>query len=456
MKLLVCGGAGLHRLELRPPARAPTTATRSSCSTSSPTPAGARTWPTTATPSSSCTARSRTPSRRRGDRRRRRRDRQLRRRDARRPLDHRARRVRRDQRARHAACCWRPRASAASRATCRSRPTRSTARSRRARSPRSRRSQPSSPYSASKAGADLLVPSLLPHLRPGDADLPRLQQLRAVPVPREAHPADGPQRAARRPAAGLRRRHAGAQLALRRGLRPRASATSLAHGAPGEAYNVGGPDECPNIEVVKRIIEQTGSDESLIEYVTDRPGHDRRYSLGSEKVRALGWEAQVRFDEGLERTVALVPRQRRVVGADPLRRLPRVLRAPVRARAGLSARRSGSPPHGSFARDRRRRRHVACATASACRAVVAVDRRLDARRRGVPVTVTVLTVRSKASASASGSLTPSSHVAVADALELRGDLRGEDRRADLACVVLAPTGVCEVVDGLRRRPSGRR
>jgi dTDP-glucose 4,6-dehydratase len=77
----------------------------------------------------------------------------------------------------------------------------------------------------------------------------------------------------------------------------------LAHGAPGEVYNVGGPDECPNIEVVKRIIELTGHDESLIEYVTDRPGHDRRYSLGSEKVRALGWEAQVRFAEGLERTV---------------------------------------------------------------------------------------------------------------------------------------------------------
>jgi dTDP-glucose 4,6-dehydratase len=78
----------------------------------------------------------------------------------------------------------------------------------------------------------------------------------------------------------------------------------LAHGVPGEAYNVGGPDECPNIEVVKRIIELTGNDESLIEYVTDRPGHDRRYSLGSEKVRALGWEAQVHFDTGLEQTVA--------------------------------------------------------------------------------------------------------------------------------------------------------
>ncbi len=77
----------------------------------------------------------------------------------------------------------------------------------------------------------------------------------------------------------------------------------LAHGAPGEAYNIGGPDECPNIEVVRRVIELTGADEGLIEHVTDRPGHDRRYSLASEKVRALGWAAQVRFAEGLERTV---------------------------------------------------------------------------------------------------------------------------------------------------------
>ncbi len=78
----------------------------------------------------------------------------------------------------------------------------------------------------------------------------------------------------------------------------------LAHGAPGEAYNVGGPDECPNIEVVQRIIELTGADPALLTYVRDRPGHDRRYSLGSDKIRALGWEAQVRFAEGLEQTVA--------------------------------------------------------------------------------------------------------------------------------------------------------
>ena len=80
--------------------------------------------------------------------------------------------------------------------------------------------------------------------------------------------------------------------------------STLERGRPGQAYNVGGPDECENLEVVSRILELTGSDDSLIEHVTDRPGHDRRYSLSSEKLRSeLGWEAQVRFAEGLKRTV---------------------------------------------------------------------------------------------------------------------------------------------------------
>ena len=55
--------------------------------------------------------------------------------------------------------------------------------------------------------------------------------------------------------------------------------------------------------MVRKILELTGRDESLIEFVTDRPGHDRRYSLSSEKLRGLGWQAQVRFEEGLARTV---------------------------------------------------------------------------------------------------------------------------------------------------------
>jgi dTDP-glucose 4,6-dehydratase len=78
----------------------------------------------------------------------------------------------------------------------------------------------------------------------------------------------------------------------------------LAHGLPGEVYNAGGPDEEANIAVVKRIIALTGASEEQIEHVTDRPGHDVRYSLSSEKVRALGWSPRVRFEEGLEQTVA--------------------------------------------------------------------------------------------------------------------------------------------------------
>jgi len=83
----------------------------------------------------------------------------------------------------------------------------------------------------------------------------------------------------------------------------RAIHTVLLEGRPGEAYNAGGPDETENIEVVRRIIELTGADPGLVEHVTDRPGHDRRYSLSSEKLRReLAWEPQVRFAEGLRRT----------------------------------------------------------------------------------------------------------------------------------------------------------
>jgi dTDP-glucose 4,6-dehydratase len=78
----------------------------------------------------------------------------------------------------------------------------------------------------------------------------------------------------------------------------------LEHGAAGEVYNAGGPDEEANIDVVRRIVELTGASDSQIEHVADRPGHDRRYSLSSEKVRALGWAPRVRFEEGLAETVA--------------------------------------------------------------------------------------------------------------------------------------------------------
>jgi dTDP-glucose 4,6-dehydratase len=78
---------------------------------------------------------------------------------------------------------------------------------------------------------------------------------------------------------------------------------ALEHGVPGEVYNCGGPDECENLEVVRRVLELTGADPGQMEFVTDRPGHDRRYSLSSEKLRALGWSADVRFEQGLAQTV---------------------------------------------------------------------------------------------------------------------------------------------------------
>ena len=80
---------------------------------------------------------------------------------------------------------------------------------------------PSSPYSATKAAGDLLVSAHVHTYGIEASIVPRLQQLRPAPVPGEADPADHPERPARRLAAGLRRRQAGPQLALRRGLLPR-------------------------------------------------------------------------------------------------------------------------------------------------------------------------------------------------------------------------------------------
>ena len=78
----------------------------------------------------------------------------------------------------------------------------------------------------------------------------------------------------------------------------------LRKGAAGEVYNVGGDDERENVEIVSRILELTGADESLIRHVEDRAGHDRRYSLDTSKLRSLGWEPQKSFEEGIAETVA--------------------------------------------------------------------------------------------------------------------------------------------------------
>ncbi len=77
----------------------------------------------------------------------------------------------------------------------------------------------------------------------------------------------------------------------------------IEHGEPGEVYNIGGGNEVPNIELTRQILKLVGRSESLIRPVADRPGHDRRYALDTSKLRALGWQPLVAFDEGLAATV---------------------------------------------------------------------------------------------------------------------------------------------------------
>lgn len=77
----------------------------------------------------------------------------------------------------------------------------------------------------------------------------------------------------------------------------------LREGTPGEVYNIGGDQERTNVELARRILALTGKGEELIQYVKDRLGHDRRYSVDSTKIKALGWSAEVGFEDGLARTV---------------------------------------------------------------------------------------------------------------------------------------------------------
>jgi dTDP-glucose 4,6-dehydratase len=163
--------------------------------------------------------------------------------------------------------------------------------------------RPSSPYSATKTGADLLVQSYF-----------HTYDLQAV-IARGSNnygPYQYPEKLI--PLMILNALHGDSLPVYGDGMQvrnwihstdfARAIGHVLEHGAAGEVYNAGGPDEEANIDVVKRIIASTGAQESQIDYVADRPGHDRRYSLSSAKVRALGWEPRVRFGEGLEQTVA--------------------------------------------------------------------------------------------------------------------------------------------------------
>jgi dTDP-glucose 4,6-dehydratase len=78
----------------------------------------------------------------------------------------------------------------------------------------------------------------------------------------------------------------------------------LRSGREGQIYNIGGNRSLPNLDVVHKVLELTGKPESLIRRVTDRPGHDRRYALSSEKLtRETGWQPLVDFEGGMVRTI---------------------------------------------------------------------------------------------------------------------------------------------------------
>jgi dTDP-glucose 4,6-dehydratase len=74
-------------------------------------------------------------------------------------------------------------------------------------------------------------------------------------------------------------------------------------GSPGQIYNIGAGNEIANLELTHTILDILGKDKGLIEFVTDRPGHDKRYALDITKLKALGWRMRHDFKSALKLTV---------------------------------------------------------------------------------------------------------------------------------------------------------
>ncbi len=163
--------------------------------------------------------------------------------------------------------------------------------------------QPNSPYSASKAGSDLLVRAAI-HTHHFPACITRCSNnYGPFQFPEKLIPLMIANASENKPLPvygdGMNVRdwlyvvdHCEAILAV------------LERGALGEVYNIGGHNEHPNIFIVKRVLAELGKPESLIQYVKDRPGHDRRYAIDAGKIeRELGWRPRYSFEQALPLTI---------------------------------------------------------------------------------------------------------------------------------------------------------
>lgn len=162
---------------------------------------------------------------------------------------------------------------------------------------------PSSPYSASKAAADLLVlsfvrtyrfPALIARCSNNYGPRQFIEKLLPLMIARAFADAPLPIYGD-----GLQERNW-----LHVEDNSRAILAVLERGRLGHVYNVGGADVKDNLTMARDLLKIIGKPESLISHVTDRPGHDRRYALNSEKIRSqLGWEPSISLEDGLRQTV---------------------------------------------------------------------------------------------------------------------------------------------------------
>jgi dTDP-glucose 4,6-dehydratase len=162
---------------------------------------------------------------------------------------------------------------------------------------------PSSPYSASKAGADMLV-----HAYHHTFGLPTL----ITRCSNNYGPYQFPEKLiplfVTNLLAGKKVPLYGDGLNVRDWIHVedhcRAILTVLEKAEPGSVYNIGGECELPNTKIAHRILNELRHDESMIEYVKDRPGHDRRYAMDISRIgRDLGWKPSIRFDDGIAQTI---------------------------------------------------------------------------------------------------------------------------------------------------------